>query len=93
MKDGVFAQDSRGGPGITIRRLNADGIPWRVRAEVWPEGGGYSGRLTFEPDVDPPPCGSRHGPASLRGPSQAEVLAEVHGLSERRLRALLHSLG
>ncbi|HUH11775.1 MAG TPA: hypothetical protein VMK65_01640 [Longimicrobiales bacterium] len=77
---------------MTIRRLVAEGIPWRVRAEVWPDDEGYAGRLTFEPDSVGGRSGAREGPALLRGTSEGEVLAEAHSLSERRLRLLLHAL-
>lgn len=77
---------------VTIRRLTAEGIPWRVRAEVWAEDHGYAGRLRFEPDTTRPVVAPREGPASLRGSSEVEVLSEAHSFSESRLRALLHSL-
>ena len=77
---------------VTIRRLVAEGIAWRVRAEVWPDDEGYTGRLRFEPDAVRAPSGPREGPALLRGTSEAEVLAEAHSFSERRLRLMLHSL-
>lgn len=89
------AGESGGRPlPVTIRRLTAEGIPWRVRAEVWSEEAGqFAGRITFEPDQERASVPVRTGPTSLRGGSQAEVIAEAHQLSERRLRAMLHALG
>lgn len=77
---------------VTIRRLTAEGIPWRVRAEVWPEDRGYAGRLMFEPESPRRILLPREGPAVLRGSTEADVLLEAHSFSESRLRALLHSL-
>lgn len=77
---------------VTIRRLTAEGIAWRVRAEVWAEDHGYAGRLMFEPDTTRPLVAPREGPASLRGTTEVDVLSEAHSFSETRLRALLHSL-
>jgi hypothetical protein len=77
----------------TVCRISALGTRWRVRVESWPGGGGWSGRLVFEPDSPTTRYAPRLGPPTLHGRSQTEVLDEVHQLPEDRLRQILHSFG
>lgn len=77
----------------TICRISALGTRWRVRVESWQGGSGWSGRLVFEPDSPTASYAPRHGPPTLHGRSQTEVLDGVHQLPERRLREILHSFG
>jgi len=75
-----------------IRRIVALGVHWRVTAEAWPGGDGWSGRLIFSPDHPAPAVEPRQGPVILHGRNRLEILAAAHDISEQRLRALLHSL-
>ncbi|HEX6940923.1 MAG TPA: hypothetical protein VF158_16010 [Longimicrobiales bacterium] len=77
----------------TIRRISALGVHWRVQVEAYRGVAGWVGRLVFEPHVPGTRYETRHGPATLRGRTRAEVVAAAHELDERRLLVLLHSLG
>lgn len=76
----------------TIRRITADGVRWRVQVETWAVDDGCGGRFVFRLDEPETHLEPRFGPATLRGETPEELIAEAYGVPERRLRELVHSL-
>lgn len=89
----VATRDFPGLTAATICRLAGEGAKWRVQVEAWEGEHGFQGRFVFEPERPDGRRDQRVGPPQLRGRTSAEVLAAAHEVPERRLRALLHSLG
>jgi hypothetical protein len=93
MRFNLIESDGVAPGAATVCRISALGTRWRVRVESWQRGGGWSGRLVFEPDSPSSSFTPRLGPTTLHGQSQTEVLDGAHQLPERRLRQILHSFG
>ncbi len=77
----------------TIRRISALGIHWRVGVETFRGASGWAGRLVFEPQSPLSRHDTRRGPITLQAATQAEIVSAAYDIDERRLLALLHSLG
>lgn len=85
-------QETAASTSTTIRRITADGVHWRVQVEAWDADEGRQGRFVFRLDDPEAHLEPRFGPATLRGPTHEELLAEAYEVPERRLRELVHSL-
>ena len=75
----------------TIGRFDAERSRWRVVVEARLDQECYQGRLIFQRD-DPGTVDSRVSAPLLTGRTPEEVVSAAHELTEKRVRAVLHSL-